>query len=176
MHFYRENTRHFTVGNPKTPTKKPEEPEYFYSLYTETIKSPRTERLGVYFAFAFPAGSVEEADRFIAKAIASPFSDLIKASTKTDLYDGASYYFMGDSANSIRRSFLVNSIVRNQSPSASPPMGFPITDGEGAVVVAVDTFTRPDDGHLPKLAMFIQEQYAVSKAYSLEIMQKRVTQ
>jgi hypothetical protein len=147
--------------------------EYFYTLYTETIKSPRTLRVGVHFAFAFPAGNVEEADRFVTKSIASPFSEILRGSTKGDFYDGSGSYFLTDPQGPVRRSFHVSSVVRDALPGVEPPMGFPVS-GNGAVVVAVDNFTRPDEGHFPKLAMFIQEQYVISKTYALEAVKRRV--
>ena len=51
--------------------------EYYYELVVGLIQSTRTERIGVGVSFTFPAGSVEEADRFVARSLESPFASLL---------------------------------------------------------------------------------------------------
>jgi len=148
--------------------------EYFYELVTSIVKSKRTDRVGVHFGFGFPSGSVEEADRFVVRALESPFSNLVTQIAHGEFVDGGANFFVAHSGSPLRRSFALHSTVRNQKPGAPPLDGFPITEGEGAVILAIDNFTRADSGHFPKVRMFVQNCYAESKSIALEVMQTRV--
>src|SRR5262249_55550817 len=148
--------------------------EYFYEAVASVIRSKRTERLGVVFVFDFPAGSVEEADRFVVKGTECPFSALVAAESNARFVDVGANFFFASEGSSVRRSFTFNSTARNRKPGSPPLEGFPVTEGDGAVQVTVDNFTRLDTGHQGKLRMFTQDRYAESKSIAVKIMQTRV--
>jgi hypothetical protein len=143
--------------------------EAFYELAIEVLKIPRTLRVGIRFAFTAPADSLEEADRFVSKALACPLRDVIAEKAKGQPIDAQVSYVVEDSESGLRRRVQVVSAILGQNPGDPPFLGLAGDVGSGGVVVDVDTYTRPDHGHFPKASLFVQDNYLKARAFAREL-------
>lgn len=149
--------------------------DWLYGIVVNGINSPRTVRVGVAFQFFAPADSVEECDRLTWRIMASPFQQWVTSATKGKPVEAMSNCFVEDSETGIRRSIQGWSGVVEQPPGALPAMGFGDVQGKGGYILEIDTYTRPDEGHYPKVTIFIQDQFLAAKRIALEIYRNSVT-
>jgi hypothetical protein len=145
------------------------EAEKQYLLTVDTIKSPSTLRIGARFAFLAPADSLEDADRFLSKGVKSPLLDAVVASSKSDLWDAAAVFQIQEPETGYRRRLLLFSSVTKQTPGSVPYLGFPGDEGTGGALIDIDTYTRPDQGHLSKANMFFQDCYFKARRLAVDL-------
>lgn len=150
--------------------------DWLYETVVDAILSPRTIRVGIYFQFIAPADSIEECDRLTWKVLESPLQKWVTTATNCKPVEAVGVYFVEDAETGIRRSIHLSSSVFDQPPGAQPPMGFDDVAGNGCLSLESDTYARPNEGHYPKIRMFVQEQYALAKKAALEIFRNCVTQ
>lgn len=147
-----------------------QEAEAFYRIVIETLKVPNTTRVGLRCQLIAPADSLEEAAQFMTRGFASPFRDALVQHTRLEPRNATMLYVLEDAESGLRRKIEVSSGARVLS--GTPALTGLATDkGSGVVLADVDTFTRPDTGHLPRVDLFVIENYAAGSemaTYALE--------
>jgi hypothetical protein len=143
--------------------------EGIYSLVLEILKLPRTTRVATRFAFLAPSDNLEEADRFMWKAAASPLFTAVAEVTKSQQREAQLVYVLDDTASAYRRRVTLHSVIVDQKPEDPPYHGLPGDQGSGGVVVDIDTYTRPDEAHLGKASLFVQDNYLKSQSQAMGI-------
>jgi hypothetical protein len=134
------------------------EAEALYGIIVETLSVPNTTRVGLRSQFFAPADSLEEANRFMSKAAASPLSEALRDETRMDVRNASMVYVLEDPKTGLRRRVDVSAVARLLA-GAPPITGLASDQGSGGVVVDIDTLTRPERGHLPKAGFFITNNY-----------------
>lgn len=143
--------------------------EALYELIMGCIKAPETTRIGIRYRFTAPADSLEDADQFVSRGAKSPMLDAVLKATHSDLRDAALYFVVEDRATGHRRRIAMESQVMQKA--GEPPFTGLGTEGDAAVSVDIDTFTRPESGHFQKCNFFIQNSYTRSRTIALELFQ-----
>lgn len=150
--------------------------EGMYSLTVEVLKLPRTSRVGTRFAFLAPSDNLEEADRFMWKAADSPLINAFAEETKSQPREAQLIYVLDGPESGYRRRVTLSSVVLEQKPEDPPYLGLPGDQGSGGVVVDIDTFMRPDESHLGKASMFVQQNYLKSQSQAMDIFARLLRQ
>lgn len=146
------------------------EAEAIYEIVTRALRVTETTRVGARFRFVAPADTLEEADRFICRGMDSPLLEKLKESTRSELRDAAVAFVLADQESGHRRRIEIVSQT-SQKPGDDPYTGL---DGElrtGSVVVDIDTFTRPERGHLERSSLFIQKSYLRAGVIAMELFE-----
>jgi len=146
------------------------EAEAVYEITTGALNVTDTTRVGARFRFLAEADSLEEADRFLRRGMASTLLDKVEEATQSKLRDGSVVYFVEDLESGRRKRLEISSQV-HQKPGESPYTGIDPESHTGFVAVDIDTFTRPETGHYQRSNMFIQESYLSARTSGLEIFE-----
>ena len=77
--------------------------EEFYNLTLDVLKVPRTLRIGTRFVFLAPADNLEEADRFMWRAAASPLFTAVAEKTGSQAVEAQVVYLLDDPKFGYRR-------------------------------------------------------------------------
>jgi hypothetical protein len=142
------------------------EAESLYKIIVESLNVPNTVRVGLRCRFIAPADTLEEANRFITRAASSPMLDALRTYTKFEPRSASMLYVLEDPESGLRKRIEFSAVARVQV--GGPPITGLATDtGSGGIVVDVDSFTRPERGHLSKAGMFIQENYSAARELAL---------
>jgi hypothetical protein len=142
------------------------ESETLYKIIVGSLNVPNTTRVGLRCQFLARADTLEEANQFISRASASPLRDDLVAYTKFDIRSASLAYVLEDPESGLRRRIEVSAVARVQA--GSPPITSLATDtGSGGILVDIDNFTRPEQGHLPRADLFIRENYSASRELAL---------
>lgn len=144
--------------------------EKFYQLTLEVLDSPRTLRVGARFVFLAPSDNLEEADRFMWKAGASPLMDAVAAKTKSHVNEAQVVYVLDDPESAYRRRVTLYSIILEQKPGDPPFLGLPGDSGSGGIAVDIDVYTRPEESHLAKADLFVQESFLKARSQATGIL------
>ena len=144
--------------------------EEFYSLTTEVLKIPRATRVGTRFAFLAPSDNLEEADRFMWKAAASPLINAVAEETKSQPREAQLVYVLDDPNSGFRRRVTLSSVVLEQKPEDPPYLGLPGDPGSGGIVVDIDTFMRPEETQVGKISIFTQDNFLKSRSQAINIL------
>jgi hypothetical protein len=139
-------------------------------LTLEVLKVPRTTRIGTRFVFLAPSDSLEEADRFMWKAAASPLSEAVAEKSKSTPSEAQVGFLLDDSASGYRRRFALSSLLVDQKPEDAPFLGLPGEPGSGGVGVDIDTYNRPEETHLAKASVFVQESFLRARSLTADIL------
>jgi hypothetical protein len=145
------------------------EAEALYKIITESLSVPNTTRVGLRCQFLAPADALEEAYRFLCKVPASPLRDDLLAFTKCHLRNSSMALTLEDPDSGVRKRVEVSAVIRVQA-GAAPITGLATDEGHGGIMVDIDTFTRPDRGHLAKVSMFIHQHYAAAKLIATHVI------
>lgn len=143
------------------------EAEAVYHIVVRALKVTETTRVGARFRFQAEADTLEEADRFVCNGVRSPLLDQIETSSRSRLRDAGVVYVVEDPESGYRRRVEIVSQV-SQKMGEAPPTGLDREEGTGAVVIDIDTFTRPEQGHFENAGMFIQESFNRSRIIGME--------
>ncbi len=144
--------------------------EEFYHLTLEVLKVPRTLRVGSRFVFLAPSDSLEEADRFMWKAATSPLLEAVAANTGGQATEAQVAYILDDPESGHRRRVTLYSLVLEQKPEDPPFLGLPGDRGSGGVVVDIDVYSRPEESHLAKTSLFVQNSYLRARSQASAIL------
>lgn len=147
-----------------------EQSEQLYTLVTEKLSASSTTRVGVRFHFLAPADSLEESDRVNCGSLRSAYQQKVGDVLGMQLVDGGTNFVFEDIESGTRRSIQTYSAITDQPPGSADYFGLGKPNGSGGLLVDIDTFTRPNKGHFPKLAIFIQEQFLKTKEIALALM------
>ena len=141
--------------------------ERLYEITIATLAVPNTTRVGARFVFTAPADSVEDADAFLVKSIQSNVLEkctellgatLVEIELKAVFEDDAGY-----------RQTIRLLTTGKEAPGLPPLEGFPVEGLKGLVAIDVDTFTRPNDGHVENAGRFFTESYFKSQSRAREL-------
>jgi hypothetical protein len=142
------------------------EADTLYKIIVASLNVPNTTRVGLRCQFLAQADTLEEANQFISRALVSPLRDDLLGYTKFDVRNASMSYVLEDPESGLRRRIELLAVARVQA--GSPPITGLSTDvGSGGVLVDIDNFTRPEQGHLPRADLFIQENYSAARELAL---------
>jgi hypothetical protein len=145
------------------------EAEILYRMAAEALSVPNTTRVGLRCRILAGADSLEEANRFMCRLPGSALREEVLQYTHFQLRNTSVSYTLEDPESGLRRSLNLSSVARVEA-GAPPITGLASDQGSGFVLVDIDTFTRPDQGHLNKLNVFIQESYAASRDLAAHVL------
>ncbi len=142
------------------------EGDTLYKIIVASLNVPNTTRVGLRCQFLAQADTLEEANLFVSRALISPFRDDLLSYTKFDIRNASMAYVLEDPESGLRRRIELSAVARVQA--GSPPItGLSTDTGSGAVLVDIDNFTRPEQGHLPRADLFILENYSAARELAL---------
>jgi len=146
-----------------------QEAEVLYKIIVETLNVPNTTRVGLRVQFMAPADALEEAHKFVRDAAVSPLWASIQEYTRTELRSASMLYVLEEQESGLRRRIELSPVARVQ---VGDPLitGLASDRGSGGVMVDIDSFTRPEEGHLPKAGMFIQKNFLSAHGITLPVL------
>jgi hypothetical protein len=144
--------------------------ERFYHLSLDVLKLPRTLRVGSRFLFLAPSDSLEEADRFMWRSTVSPLSEAVLELTKSRATESQITYVVDDNDSGNRRRITLGSVILEQKPEDAPFLGLPGDRGSGGIVVDIDVYCRPEESHLAKASLFVQDSYLKARSQASAIL------
>jgi hypothetical protein len=150
--------------------------EEIYDITVDVLKLPRTTRAGTRFGFLAPSDSLEEADRFMRKVSASRLLDAVQEKTKSELTDAQFLYVLDDPESGYRQRVTLMSAIVEQKPEDPPFQGLEGDVGSGGVVVDIDSYMRPEEAHLGKVGVFVQEGYLRARSQATALFTWLVNQ
>ncbi len=143
------------------------ESELAYELLTDLFSVPNTTRVGARFTFAAKMGSLEDAQRLTARAVAGGLSEKIESLIASNLFEGRVNLRFDDADSGIRRSVSIGTMIVKEP--AIPFTGLRNDSADAAVIFDVDAFTRPEVGNFNSVRPFVANAYTKSHSLALEL-------
>jgi len=132
-----------------------------YPVICESLEIPNTTRVGARFSFIAEATSLEDAQRVVAVALnATPFAaSIINASGKDEeVYSGSIRCQIEDVETGFRTTVMLSPAIRTEI--GEPDLtGLPGENRKSGVLIDIDTFTRPPEGHFDSSRTFFENAY-----------------
>lgn len=144
-----------------------------YPIITEIFEVPNSIRIGARFSFIASADSLEDAQSFVATRTAGRFREVVEGAFRSQVFGGEVKYELEDAETGIRRNFAMTVVARTATkvPKPSKDRSGVAALKDPAVEIDIDTYTRPDNGHLSDVGQFLISSFNSARTAASRIFE-----